>query len=207
MDTLLINSRQILKGYGASAYRPIYTFFPKDKQNEANIEIIKAVAKSSNISNIKIENSKLTDFADNKPLVIGADIKSTELVERAGNKILFKVGELIGPQAEMYQEKPRKLPIELEYPHVLERKISFTIPDGYSVKNINDLNMDIEHKDGDKMTMGFVSKFTQTGNVVNILVTESYMSLQYPLNQFEDFKKVINAAADFNKITLVLEKK
>ncbi|MDB5192026.1 MAG: hypothetical protein JWQ96_1589 [Segetibacter sp.] len=207
MDTLLINSRQILMGYGASAYRPIYTFLPQDKQNEANLEIIKSVAKSTNINNIKVENSKLTDFADNKPLIISADIKSVELIEKAGNKILFKVGELIGPQAEMYQEKPRKLPIELEYPHVLERKISFEIPDGYAVKNINDLNMSIEHKDGDKLTMGFVSKYTQTGNKVDILVTESYKSLQYPLSQFEEFKNVINAAADFNKITLVLEKK
>ena len=46
-----------------------------------------------------------------------------------------------------------------------------------------------------------------TGNVLDIEVTETYHEILYPLSQFETFKKVINAAADFNKVVLVLEKK
>jgi hypothetical protein len=207
LDTLLINSKQILKGYGATVYRPIYVFLPKDKQDEINKEIIKSVAGSTNISNIKIENTRLIDCADNKPLIIAADIKSTELLENAGNKILLKIGEVIGQQVQMYQEKSRQMPVELSYPHVLERKVTLHIPDGYNVKNLDDLNFNIAHKEGEETTMGFVSTYTQTGNTVNILITESYKRIRYPLEQFDDFKKVINAAADFNKVVLVLEKR
>lgn len=207
LDTVLIHNRQIFTGYSASIYRPIYTFLPKDKQDEANLEIIKSVSKSTDVKNIKVENPELTNFIDNKPLIISADIKSTDLIERAGNKVLLKIGEIIGPQVEMYQEKPRRLPVELPYPHVLQRKISFTIPNGYSIKNLSDLNLSVEHKDGAEATMGFVSTYAQTGNIVTIDITESYKKIKYPLSQFEDFKKVINAAADFNKIVLVLEKK
>ena len=207
LDTLLISSKQILTGYGATSYRPIYAFLPKEKQDEANKDIIKSVAKSTDVTNIKVENALLTDMSDNKPLIIGADIKSTELIEKAGNKILLKVGELIGPQEQMYQEKPRQLPVEMPYPHVLVRKITVTIPDGYVVKNPSDLNMKVEHKDGDETTMGFVSSYTQSGNTILVSVNEVYAKFKYPLSQFEDFKKVINAAADFNKIVLVLEKK
>ncbi len=207
LDTILINSKQILRGYGATSYRPIYAFLPADKQEEANKEIIKAVAGSENISNIKIENPAFTNYFDNKPLVISADVKSTTLVERAGNKILLKVGDVIGPQAQMYQEKPRRLPVELPFPHVLDRKIILHIPGGYTVKNLNDINMNIEYKEDGETTMGFVSSYTQNSNEIIILVNETYRKIQYPLSQFEEFKNVINASADFNKVVLVLQKK
>jgi hypothetical protein len=206
LDTLLINSKQILKGYGATSYRPIYTFLPKDKQDEANREIIKAIANSTNIYNIKTENTSFKDYFTNKPLIISGDIKSTELLERAGNKILFQLGEIIGPQEQMYQEKPRKFPAEMPYPHILERKIRFHIPEGYQVKNLSDINMNISFK-FEGVETGFVSSYTQNGNTIDIIVVEAYRTMEYPLSEFENFKKVINAAADFNKIVLVLEKK
>lgn len=207
LDTLLLNSKQILTGYGAASYRPIYAFLPKDKQDEANLQIIKAVSNSTDIKNIKVENSALTDYADNKPLSISADIKSTALIEKAGNKILLKIGEIIGPQEQMYQEKPRKLPVELPFPHRLYRKIILQIPEGYTVKNPDDINISKVHKDGDEQTMGFVSTYKQSGNTIIIEIDENYKRLKYPLSQFEDFKNVINASADFNKVVLVLEKK
>ncbi len=54
--------------------------------------------------------------------------------------------------------------------------------------------------------MSFVSGFTKEGNIVKIHVREEYRNIYYPVSQYEDFKKIINAAADFNKIVLVLEK-
>ena len=207
LDTLLISSSQILRGYGAAGYRPVYAFLPKDRQDEANKEIIKSVSGSTNISNIKIQNKELTNYFDNKPLVISGDIKSTELLERAGNKILLKIGEVIGPQEQMYQEKPRQLPVELPFPHTLERKITLHIPDGYTIKNPSDLNFSVQHKQNGETTMGFVSSYTQNGNTMKILIEENYMQVQYPLSQFEEFKKIINTSADFNKVVLVLEKK
>jgi hypothetical protein len=206
LDTLILNSKQILRGYGAASYRPIYTFLPKDKQDEANKEIIKAVAGSEDISNIKIENAALDDYFDNKPLIIGADIKSTTLLERAGNKILFKLGEVIGPQAEMYQEKPRHLPVELPYAHVLNRTITVQLPEGYTVKNLNDININVVHKENDDITMGFVSSYMLNKNILTVQINETYKKVYYPLDQFEEFKRVINASADFNKVILVLQK-
>lgn len=206
LDTLLIGSKQILKGYGAASYRPIYTFLPKDKQDEMNRTIIKAVANSTDITNIHVDNPGLKDYFTNKPLVIGGDIRSTELLEKAGNKILVKLGEIIGQQAEMYQEKPRQLPVELDYPHILERKIRFDIPQGYRIRNLDDLKFDISYKKGDQVSMGFISNYVQEGQTVHVTISEIYRDLRYPLSEFEHFKKVINAAADFNKVVLVLEK-
>ncbi len=206
-DSLIIESKQILKGYGASVYRPIWSFLTVDKQQETMKEIIGSVAKSENIQNIKAENTAFTDFWDNKPLIISGTIHTAQLLDRAGNKLLFKVGELIGTQEQMYQEKPRQLPAEMQYPHVLYRKIKFQIPDGYSIKNLKDLNIYIQEKKNNIITLGFTSSYTLTGNSLDVEVMETYRELKYPLSEFETFKKVINAAADFNKIVLVLEKK
>ena len=57
------------------------------------------------------------------------------------------------------------------------------------------------------VTHGFVSSYKVVNNVLEVYVLEVYRELKYPLNEFETFKKVINASADFNKIVLVLEKK
>ena len=206
-DSIIMDCKQILKGYAAVSYRPIWAYLTKDKQDEAVKDIIRNVAKSENIQNIKTENTKLTDAWDNKSLVIGSTLHTAELIERAGNKLLFKVGELIGPQEQMYQEKPRQLPAEMPYPHILYRKLKFEIPDGYNIKNLDDLKIDIQHKNDGVLNMGFVSSYKVTGNLLDIDVMETYRDIQYPLSDFETFKKVINAAADFNKIVLVLEKK
>jgi Domain of Unknown Function with PDB structure (DUF3857) len=206
-DSLIIESKQILKGYGAEGYRPIWAFLTKDKQEEAVKDIIQNVAKSQNIQNIKTENTSLTDCWDNKPLIISGTIHTAELLERAGDKILFKLGELIGNQEQMYQEKPRQLPAELPYAHVLERKISFDIPQGYAIKNLDDINLDVEYKKDNVVTMGFVSSYKIVNNVLEVYILETYRELKYPLSEFETFKKVINTSADFNKIVLLLEKK
>jgi len=206
LDTLIITSKQILTGYPAVDYRPVYVYAPKDKQEEFSKAIIKNVGNSMNISNIKVENTKLTDCYDNKPLIISGDVKTTEMLENAGKKILLKIGEIIGQQVEMYQEKPRQLPIEMPFPHEEDRKITLQIPDGYKVKNLDDININVTYKENDVVTMGFVSSYVQTGNTVIITITETYRNVLYPVSQFGVFTKVINASADFNKVVLVLEK-
>lgn len=139
-------------------------------------------------------------------MLITGTLKSDELIEKAGNKYLLKIGEIIGPQNELYQEKKRNTEISLDYPNEYVRKIKFEIPKGYKVPNLKDLNKNIVFKDGNENSMGFTSSYKLEGRIVTIDVEEYYKKLNYPIEVFEQFRKVINAAADFNKITLVLEK-
>ena len=203
MDSLLIHSKQILRGYGAAMYRPAYSFLTKEKQDDFTKDIIKSVGNSDKIKNIKVENAAMTDGSKDLPLNIIGDITTGELIEKAGNKILIKMGEVIGPQEQMYQEKKRQLPVLIQYPHALDRMITFTIPKGYQVKNLKDLNM--HYTDG-RESMGFISSYTLNGLELKINIHEFYKEIQYPLSQFEDYRKVVNASADFNKVVLVLEK-
>lgn len=207
MDSVKIHSKQQLLGYGAMYYRPAFTFLPKDKVEEFTLDIIRQVAKSEDIKNVKVENTAMTDYLLNKPLNIEADITSGTLVEQAGGKLLLKIGEVIGPQEQMYQEKPRQLPITMAYPHNLDRDINLEIPAGYYVKNPDDIKFSATDLPDDQATMGFISSYTITGNTLKIKIHEFYNLVNYPITMFEPFKKIINASADFNKVVLVLEKK
>jgi hypothetical protein len=42
---------------------------------------------------------------------------------------------------------------------------------------------------------------------VKVVIDEVYKKVRFPADEFDEFKKVINAAADYNKVVLILEKK
>lgn len=207
LDTLVVNSRQLYRGYSSVYYRASFNFNSEDKQKELLKELAKFGTSSEKVISSKVENKEMENFKDNKPFILDMQVNASELVEKAGNKILVKIGEIIGPQVEMYQEKPRQFDMDVNYPHSLDRTFEFTIPEGYKVKNLDDLVINKVYKDNNEVTMGFESSYQQEGNVIKVHVLEQYRRIQYPLAQYEDFKKIINAAADFNKVTLVLEAK
>jgi hypothetical protein len=154
-----------------------------------------------------LENKSLEQTDPYKPFIVNATVRSTQLFDKAGTKYLVKVGELIGRQEEMYETKKRHNKITLQYPHALVREIELTIPEGYKINNLEDLNINETYKEGDVLTMGFVSRYEVSGNTLKIKIQEDYRNIAYPLDQYEAFKKVINAAADFNKVVLILDKK
>ena len=117
---------------------------------------------------------------------------------------------IVGLQHGMAQES-RKITLQeainLSYGHVEERTINFTIPDGYTINNLNDIKINQVYQDNGELTMGFVSGYEMKGNVLSIHITEEYRKTFYPISQFDQFRKIINASSDFNKVVLVLQKK
>ncbi len=205
-DALFIDVKQSYGGYAAPNYRFPFVFFPAEEQNKVLKEMIKFGTNSENILSHSFENKEIEQVDPYKPFVIKASVKSTNMVERAGEKIILKIGEVIGQQAEMYDAKPRTTNIDLAFPHALIRTIQITIPKGYKVKNLADLNFNEVFKEKDVTTIGFVCTYEQKENILTLTVKEEYRKAFYPVQQYEAFKKVINAAADFNKVVLILDK-
>lgn len=142
-----------------------------------------------------------------KPLQFVLDFKSDAFMEKAGEKYLFKIGELIGRQIELYQEKERKLPLENEFQRSYYRTIKVKIPAGYQISNLEDLNIhNTFSKDGEEV-LSFHSYFEVKDDILEITADEHYRENLVSLDRYEDYRTVINSAADFNKISLVLEPK
>jgi hypothetical protein len=207
LDSLTIDERQIFKGYPSVDYRDAFNFSNDDQKKNIIKELAKQFASSENILSSEVLNQGFEDETANKPLILHTVTKSGELIERAGNKLLLKIGMAIGPQEEMYQEKPRQEPVNMPFGHVEERKIDFVIPAGYTISNPNDLKIDQTYAENGQETMGFVCTYEIKGNILSVHIVEQYRHEYYPMEQFATFRKIINSSADFNKVVLVLEKK
>ncbi|MFN3403019.1 MAG: DUF3857 domain-containing protein [Cytophagaceae bacterium] len=200
-----INCETQMAGYYAQYYQPYYSYMKDEDKKKVTEAIMTNYMQNIDLQQIKVENEG-KDFFGVKPFIVRATFTSDNLIEKAGERYLFKVGELIGVQHEMYQDQERKLDVENDFNRGYHRIIEFEVPAGYKVMNPEILNMDFYlQDDGDKVAV-FNSKYKVEGNKYTIEVTEYYKKLWLPVSKFQDFRKVINAAADFNKLTIVLQK-
>ena len=195
----------LFDGNYAQPIQPYYSYVPAENQEEMNTSILKGTIKDATFSDIGVEN-KGAEFLGIKPLIIKARCNATNIMEHAGTKYIFKIGELIGPQVELYQEEERKFDIENDFNRSYNREITFDIPEGYHINNLDGLNMDVTFSETEEASCYFKSTYElQKGKTVVVKIVENYKSIGYPKDKFQEFRKVVNAAADFNKVVLVLE--
>lgn len=194
-------------GYCAMGMREYAVLLPKDKLKDLVQNLVNLAEKTEHISKYAITGEAFDNYYGNKPMTVTATVNTPQLVEKAGPKYMLKIGDVIGRQVEMYQAAPRVHPIDIAYPHYLDRTIIVNIPEGYKVLNPEATVLDVTHKDEKgKATCGFTSNYKLEGNKLTVTISEFYEQLHYPASEYEPFRKVINAAADFNKVTLLLSK-
>jgi len=194
-------------GYCAMGIREAVVLLPKEKIKEFAQNILTLADKPENLLKYTISGEAFDNYYTGKPVQFVASIKAPQLVEKAGPKYLFKIGDVIGRQSELYQTAARKLPIDLEYPHYLNRTITVNIPEGYKILNPETIKIQTDLKDENgKVTTAFYSDYKIESNKLTVNISEFYSQLHFPVADYEAFRKVINASADFNKVTLLLGK-
>lgn len=203
--TPTVNVKQDYIGYHAYYIQPAIFYMEANQKTELTDNLSKFVGKETTVKSNKITGVDKADILVN-PFVVESVIEVPHLIENAGNKYLFKVGALIGPQEELYQDKTRQSDGEITYTHSFTRIIEITIPQGYIVKNPDDIKIEKKYRDGEKVLASFISRFTLEGDLLKINIYEDYGAIVYPKENFEQFRSVINASADFNKVVLILEK-
>lgn len=201
-----LHYKQTMTGYEAYDLQPLYSYFSDEDRNDLIDKLMKRTFEDAKPSNAKVSGYKEDDLLRN-PFVIEADFSTNSVLEKAGNKYLFKIGLLIGQQSELYRDTVRRTPIENHYNHGYHRELAFEVPDGYKVTNPDAVNMDVFHEANGERTMQFHSYHKTEGNKITVVIDEDYHQIRYPINMYEQFRKVINASADFNKVVLFLEKK
>ena len=73
-------------------------------------------------------------------------------------------------------------------------------------KNLDKFKMDFKTDIENKTEAGFVSSYSEKEEEITVTNNEFYNIVNYPLDKFTEYKNVINAAADFNKIVIILSK-
>jgi hypothetical protein len=203
IENPLVTSNLTFGGYSGLNFQPIKDFASADQYKAVLNEIAENYTTKAEYKTLTTENDG-TEFIGKKPFVLNVTFDGKELIQKAGKNYLFSVGETIGKQMEFYQENKRTLPVEIDYPHLYTRNIKILLPKGATVKNLEKFVMDYKTQVNGKTEAGFISKYIKNGDEILVENTEFYNILNYPLDKFEDYKAVINAAADFNKIVIIV---
>ena len=195
-----------ISGYYAMYYQPYINTVSEENKTELMEAYAKNLDEDASIISKEMKNDDAELFGI-KPLVINVNFTSEAFVEKAGKKYLFKVGDLIGQQMQLYQEKERVLDLENEFERSYLRTINIKIPEGYKIANLEDIIIDNSYiKEGEEL-LYFKSYYELEGNNLKITANEHYRINIIEQALYEEYRKVINSAADFNKVTLVLEPK
>lgn len=193
-----------MSGYYGMYMHPFMNLIKEKDKNELIESFARNLDEGAHIVEKEVLNEDPELFGI-KPLKFVLDFESDAFMEKAGNKYIFKIGELIGRQIELYQEKERMLPLENEFQRSYYRTIQVKIPEGYQISNLDDLNIhNTFSKDGEEV-LSFHSFYEIEDNVLNITADEHYRVNIVSVDKYQDYRTVINSAADFNKISLVLE--
>ncbi len=192
-------------GYSAINFQPVKDFASAEQYQAFLKSVAKNYTLDTEYTSLKTENDGL-DFVGKKPYVMKIAFDGKELIQNAGGNYLFSVGKLIGSQMELYQENKRVLPVEIDHPHSYVRTIKIKLPKGMKAKNLEKFKMDFKTDIENKTAAGFVSNYTEKDGEITVNNNEFYNIVNYPLDKFTEYKNVINAAADFNKIVIILSK-
>lgn len=136
-----------------------------------------------------------------------AKVRSTSFFDRAGDQLLLNVGTLLGPQTELYSALSRVQPISNAYNKSYSFKFIIPIPDGYKYGGEQKVVIDnlFKNQSGENIA-GFQSKIKIENNEIIIEVEEFYGQVNLDKENYEDFRRIINSAADFNQSIVLLEK-
>ena len=208
LDKATVQLKQVFGGYQGQAIQAVYARVPVDKQPEIVREIQKGIVPDAVFVKNDVRNGERGANALTQPFTVESTLESTSLLDKAGPRYLFKVGTLIGPQTELYQQEARQYDVENGFNRQYVRRLAIELPAGYSARNLTDLNQDV--KTGPSAAAPayyFKSSYEQKGQQLLVTIKEGYEQVYWPKQDFEAFRAVVNAAANFNKVVLVLEKK
>lgn len=202
----IVNFDRAFSGYYAMNIQPFMHLIQGEKRDELVDNFIENITKELEIQTRKIVNDDSELFGV-KPLQFIVDFTTEAFVEKAGRKYLFKLGDLIGRQVQLYQEKERVLPLEEQFHRSYFRTLTIHIPEGYKITNLEDINIDNLYAKNDEELFSFKSSYKLNGNTLTVTADEHYRENIVTVPMYEEYRTVINSAADFNKIVLLLEPK
>lgn len=193
-----------MSGYYAKDLQPFYYLITGKDKTELNKQLFTNINSELEPENIVVKNENAADLG-RKPFIIEAEFETDVFIEKAADKIIFEIGNLIGPQTEIYDSLERKLPVELRFARYYYREIKVKIPENYKIVNLEDLNIENYFTNENDTSMAFISKYTVENNELVVLCEEYYKNIDIPVKDYQEYRKIINSAADFNKIKLIFE--
>ncbi len=199
-------------GYEGQLYRNWVKYIKENQEEKELREYVKERIFGSDLDlkiiNFNFENLEFNNNYTNTPFVEKGKAEVQEsLTENAGNLVLINLGKMIGKQSNLYQETERKHDVDLKYTKTYKHKIIFEIPKNYEIESYKEFIIDKKMGGDQEKNCSFTSTAKIEGNQLIIEVFEIYKAINYPIEFYQEYRNVINAASDFSKASVVLKPK
>ena len=207
LKKIKINESRSFSGYWAITNRN-YVYLSENEKTDFLIDFFTINGlNNKKVNKYEIRNFDISNNSFNNPLLINSTLTTSDLVEKKEGLIYLKIGKVIGQQSNLFEEKERINPIEINFPNSYDYNIKVNIPRGYRIVDFSELNKSKEYISVDgNSTAKFQSKVTVNGNKLSINIKEYYKELRYNKKRYQEFREIINAAAKFYDSTILLEK-
>jgi hypothetical protein len=90
----------------------------------------------------------------------------------------------------------------MSYARSFTNEINFTIPDGYTVEGLENLNKEVKNNTG-----GFISTAKVEGNILKITTKKYYSGSYFAAAEWSKMVEFLGAAVDFTNAKVLLKKK
>ena len=207
LKKIKINESRSFSGYWAITNRN-YVYLSENEKTDFLIDFFTINGlNNKKVNKYEIRNFDISNNSFNNPLLINSTLTTSDLVENKEGLIYLKIGKVIGQQSNLFEEKERINPIEINFPNSYDYNIKVNIPRGYRIVDFSELNKSKEYISVDgNSTAKFQSKVTVNGDKLSINLKEYYKELRYNKKRYQEFREIINAAAKFYDSTIILEK-
>lgn len=202
-DNVIVDEYQEYYGHWGVQNRAYMTLMTGDAKRQFEDYLTGSGIEGKNVTKLELVNEDMNQTEYNLPYIVNSTIESASLLQDAGGSYIFEIGKIIGIQSELYQETERANPIEMQYPNQYNYEIIVNIPEGYSIDGLESLEIKKELIINNKRMCYWDSSYEVKDNQIVITIEESYRVNEYPIDKYEGFREVINAASDFNKAAIL----
>ena len=207
-DMAEVTQENFWQGSRASLYRGIYHMQEKTGKEEfvknvtiSDVENFTLIKRELSGEDVSLTEDPTSYFR------IKSNYQAPSLIEKAGDDYLVSIGKVIGKQSELYQEKQRMTAVDFHSTSNYKHELVLEIPEGYSCSGLEAIKINNAVTVKDDQVMFFKSDYKVEGDKLIISVNEVYKVVNLPQAQYNEFRAVVNSAADFNKLVVVLSPK
>ncbi len=208
LKKIVIDEYQEYSGHWATNNRSLLNF--SDEEGLAGLKdyLTASGIENKKVINYEIVNAELFQNNYNTPFIVNSKISTESLTTKIKNGYQVKIGNVIGMQSQLYEEIDRFHPIEITYPNQYDYRIVVKIPKGYIISGLEGLvfNKSYISLMGNKICK-FESNYEINETELVISIQEYYKTLRYQKNRYNEFRDVINSAADFYNSSIIFIKK
>ena len=193
-----------IRGYKAGKYQTYYYLYSDSRREEQHDELLNFFQDNSRFKMTEIQNVDPED-AFVKPLVIKG--KLTELyrpfIEKAGNKTIFKLGNLFGEHVSVKDLEKKKTDFVFANPLTRSWTIEVTFPKGVNITNFDDLFQTDDYCSLDEINSSL--SLDLQGNVLTAIARQEYLSHRYSIEDKEEVFNAFRYYDELTKLNLIIE--